>query len=122
LCTICLVEDDPAVRDSVALLLRVGGYEVTEYASARRLLEEDSNVDAFDCLILDMSMPGLSGLELTELLRARNVSVPVVMTSGSPHKVPADRIRKASVRDLLARPFADGQLLESVRLACARGN
>ncbi len=120
MCRICLVDDDQAVRESVALLLRVCGYAVTQYASARLLLE-DLNIDAYDCLIFDMNMPGLSGLELAEILRARNVSAPVVMTTASPQEMPPSRIRRAAIRAMIAKPFTEGELLESVRAACAKG-
>src|ERR1700754_4403917 len=82
--TICIVDDDEAVRDSLSMLLESGGLTTRSYESADAFLEAGLEVDAQDmaCLILDLHMPGTSGLELLRTLRQRGVSRPVFVVSG----------------------------------------
>ena len=78
--TVFLVDDDDAVRDSVSLLMRSAGLRTREFASAAEFLEQYGR-DQLGCLLLDVRMPGMSGLELQKELNRRNHTLPIVFIS-----------------------------------------
>jgi FixJ family two-component response regulator len=116
--TICIVEDDEAVRASTRLLLETAGYKVADFASAEAFLAA-GDVDA-SFLVLDLNMRELNGLELLELLRARGCLIPAVMVTANGARLEA-RTRKAGVLAVLAKPVSSKLLLEWIAKALPRG-
>jgi two-component system response regulator FixJ len=112
---IYIVDDDEAVRDSLRLLLESSGFIAREFASADLLL--NTNIDDMGCLLLDLHMPGISGLELLRLLRARGLKHPMIVISGRRDPVQDAEALAAGASALLSKPFDDQQLLDLVTRA-----
>ena len=110
-----VVDDDEAVRDSMRLLLESSGFIARDFASADLFLRADSG--DMGCLLLDLHMPGTSGLELLRLLRSRGISCPVIVVSGRRDPALDAEAMAAGASALLAKPFDDQQLLELVARA-----
>ena len=114
---IAIVEDDAAICEAFSLLLEINGYKVDIFMSAGAFLT-DAPVDTYDCLVLDMNLPGLNGIELLELLRARNIHVPAIFVTGRADPNLETRARKAGAGETLAKPVTEQTLIagiESVR-------
>jgi two-component system, LuxR family, response regulator FixJ len=107
-----IVDDDEAVRDSIRLLLESSGFIAREFASADLLLRTDTG--DMGCLLLDLHMPGISGLELLRLLRSRGLKRPVIVVSGRRDPVQDAEVWAAGASALLSKPFDDQQLLDLV--------
>ena len=115
--TVCIVDDDEAVRDSLSLLLESGGFVTRSFPSADAFLRAGAQDMA--CLILDLHMPGTSGLELLRLLRKRGWSLPVFVVSGRRDPMLDAEVQAAGATDLLSKPFDDEILLSLVLDAVA---
>jgi len=115
--TVCIVDDDEAVRESLCLLLESSGFLTRSYSSADAFLEAGAQDMA--CLILDLHMPGTSGLELLRLLRTRGLSLPVFVVSGRRDPLLDAEVQAAGATDLLSKPFDDEVLLNLVLDAVA---
>jgi two-component system response regulator FixJ len=111
-----VIDDDEAMRQSLAFLLGAVGIEVQTYESAEAFLEIAPTVKA-GCVITDVRMPGLSGVELLRQLRDRQVSIPVIMITGHGDVPLAVEAMKIGAMDFLEKPFDDEALLASVRSA-----
>jgi two-component system response regulator FixJ len=107
-----IVDDDEAVRDSIRLLLESSGFAAQEFASADLFLK--SETADMGCLLLDLHMPGISGLELLRLLRSRGIRRPVIVVSGRRDPVQDAEVWAAGASALLSKPFDDQQLLDLV--------
>ena len=114
-----VVDDDAPVRKALDRLLRVAGYRVRSFASARDVLTEMSTSNPA-CLILDVRMPDCNGLELFEALRSTRNLVPVIFITGHGDIAMAVRAMKAGAVDFLPKPFDDNALLDAVAQAIAR--
>lgn len=110
---ILVVDDDPAVRRSLQWLLESVAYKVHAFASAAELLAFPE-LRRGVCLITDLRMPGLSGLELHQTLQQRGVEVPTIVITGHGDVPAAVRALKAGVVDFIQKPFNDQQLLDTV--------
>src|SRR4029077_11612549 len=114
-----VVDNDDSVRTAVARLLRAAGYEVRVHASAGDfLLNRQSGCPA--CVILDVRMPGLSGLDLQEAFTKSGDSVPIVFLSGHGDIPTTVRAIKAGAVDFLTKPVENQALLSAVESALAR--
>jgi two-component system response regulator FixJ len=111
-----VIDDDEAMRQSLAFLVGAVGMEVQTYESAEAFLEIAPTVKA-GCVITDVRMPGLSGVELLRQLRDRQVSIPVIMITGHGDVPLAVEAMKIGAMDFLEKPFDDEALLASVRSA-----
>ena len=107
-----IVDDDEAVRDSIRLLLESSGFAALDFASAELFLR--SNIAEMGCLLLDLHMPGISGLELLRQLRSRGIRRPVIVVSGRRDPVQDAEVWAAGASALLSKPFDDQQLLDLV--------
>jgi RNA polymerase sigma factor (sigma-70 family) len=108
-----VVDDDPSMRKALERLLRSAGHDAKTFGSALEFLNF-SHPDAPGCLILDIKMPQLGGLELQERLTEKGISFPIVFITGH-GTVPASvRAFKAGAMDFLQKPFKDSELLEAV--------
>lgn len=114
--TVFIVDDDEAVRDSLRWLMKSVGLAAETYPSAQAFL------DSYDpqrpgCLVLDIRMPGMSGLDLQELLPERGVELPLIFISGHGDVPMAVRALKSGAFDFIEKPFNDQLLLERVQRA-----
>ncbi len=114
---ISVVDDDESVRESIQSLLRSVGFAVKVFASAEEFLKSDCLRDTC-CLILDVRMPGMSGIELHHRLVASHSEVPVIFITahGSDKETRSRAIRDGAV-DYLSKPFSEDALLKAVRKA-----
>ena len=114
---IAVVDDDEAVRDSLAFLLSVSGHYVSAYASAADFLER-CDPSQMDGLILDQHMPKQTGLELLARLRQQGQTLPVLLVTGSPSPDILERAGALGVDRVLEKPVSDEGLMDFVdRLA-----
>jgi two-component system response regulator FixJ len=114
-----VIDDDDDVRESLAFLLESAGFEVTSYDSGVRFLEV-SNGDEVGCLVTDVRMPGLNGLELAARLKSLGSTLPVIVITGHADVPLAVEAMKAGVQDFIEKPFDDVALINSVELALSR--
>ena len=115
-----LVDDDPGVLKALSRLLRAKGYEIRPYSSPQLFLEEH-DVTVPGCAVLDVSMPGLDGLELQRALTATNgFHRPVLFVTGKGDIPTSVRAMKAGAIDFLTKPVKDVDLFEAVSRAEAR--
>lgn len=111
-----IVDDDEAVRDSTSLLLKSVGIVALDFPSADVFLEHFDPVSA-GCILLDLHMPGMSGLELLELLHDRGIETPVIVISGRSDPVLNDLVKRAGAISILSKPSNDEDLLALVKKA-----
>lgn len=116
--TLAIVDDDDDVRTALARLLCSLGHDVKMFASAEEFEAETVTVD---CLIVDVRLPGLSGLELRERLRNRRTPTPVVLITGDSDRLAGDIPQAADTRSV-TKPFDDVELLAAIADAIAFGN
>jgi two-component system, LuxR family, response regulator FixJ len=117
---VVVVDDDPAVRDSMRALLESAGYVVKDYASAKAFLKEP--LPAGGCLVTDIRMPDMDGLELQEEITRRGMDIPVVIMTGHGDVPLAVRAMKAGALDFVEKPFDDEGMLASVQRALLIGH
>jgi FixJ family two-component response regulator len=115
--TVFVVDDDPSIRESLSLLLSSAGYSVNTFASAKEFLESEHSTSGPACLVLDVKMPGISGLDLQKELTSRNYAIPVIFITGHGDIPMSVLAMKKGAVDFLSKPFDDGQLLDAVKVA-----
>jgi two-component system response regulator FixJ len=115
-----IVDDDAAMRDSISFLLASANLQSRRYDSARALLDRLPDIEA-GCILSDIRMPGMSGLELVHELKRQRVAHPIIMLTGHADVALAVEAMKAGVVDFLEKPFVDETLLGAVRAALATG-
>jgi two-component system, LuxR family, response regulator FixJ len=111
-----VVDDDEAVRDSLRLLLKSSGLVVTTMASAQEFLDNHDVAQA-GCLVLDVRMPGFSGLDLQHELNRRGAIIPVIFMSGHGDVPMAVEAMQHGAFDFLQKPFRDQDLLDRIQTA-----
>jgi len=114
-----VVDDDPDVRDALGLLLKLRGHTVHLYDSAESFLQAFPD-DASGCLITDIRMPGMSGLELQQELAARSAEIPIVVLTAHGDVASARTALKAQAIDFLLKPFKEQDLLAAIESAFAQ--
>ena len=114
-----VVDDDPSVRSSLKFLITTVGLHVETFDSAETALQRLSP-DAPNCLVLDVRLRGLSGLDLQNELAARNCQVPIVFITGHGDIPMSVRAMKAGAIEFLTKPFRDQDLLDAVHIALER--
>ena len=114
-----VVDDDAAVRDSVAFLLSSDGLDARSYEGAAALLARSGGLET-GCIVTDIRMPEMNGLEMVVELKRRGVPHPVIVLTGHADVALAVRAMKAGVVDFLEKPFEDEALLRAVRAALSR--
>jgi two-component system, LuxR family, response regulator FixJ len=113
-----VIDDDKAVRESIDFLLRAAGLSVRTYDSATSFLEAAPKIAC--CIITDVRMPGLSGIELLRRLQEMHIGLPVIVIAGHGDVPLAVEAMKCGAVDFLEKPFDDDVLLASVRAALNR--
>ena len=110
-----LVDDEPDVRAALSLMLEIEGWRCVSYASAREFLVE--NMDSPGCLVLDVRMPGMSGLELQQAMEERGIELPVIFLTGHGDLDTAIQSLKRGAVDFLLKPVDDEKLLAAIASA-----
>jgi FixJ family two-component response regulator len=118
--TVFLVDDDSSVRKALARLIRAAGYEVAPFASARQFLESKPETAGVACLVLDVRMPGVNGLELQEALQAAKIAIPIIFITGYGDIPMGVQAMKAGAVDFLPKPVCQETLLPAIEQALAR--
>jgi len=114
-----VVEDDASVREALSSLIRSAGLQVEVFSSAREFLR-GKMPGTPACLVLDVRLPGLSGMDLQQELTSANNRIPIIFITGHGDIPMSVRAMKAGAAEFLTKPFRDEDLLEAIRQAIAR--
>jgi FixJ family two-component response regulator len=114
-----VVDDDASVREALGGLIRSAGWAVEVFASAQQFLER-APVDVPSCLVLDLQLPDLSGLDLQQRMTEAHNEIPIVFISGHGDVPTSVKAMKAGAIEFLTKPLVDGDVIESVRDALSR--
>jgi two-component system response regulator FixJ len=114
-----VIDDDESAREALAFLIDCAGFQVRTYESAVRFLDAVPTMD-HGCIVTDVRMPELTGVELIGRLKALGVKDPVIVITGHADVPMAIQAMKAGVADFLEKPFGDDALLGAIRSALAR--
>jgi FixJ family two-component response regulator len=117
--TVLVIDDDPSVRAALASLIRSVGLLVTVFASAQEFLKAPKP-DSASCIVLDVRLPGVSGLDLQRQLTEAGVHTPVIFMTGHGDIPMSVRAMKAGAVEFLPKPFRDQDLLDAIETALAR--
>jgi two-component system response regulator FixJ len=115
---IYIVDDDHAVRESLQLLLEASGYAVRSFASARTFLDDVESLD-FGCLIVDLQMPEMDGLELQRHLGERGIKLPAVVVTAHGDVATAVQAMRAGAIDFVEKPFSTEAIQAAIGMALA---
>jgi RNA polymerase sigma factor (sigma-70 family) len=115
-----VVDDDTSFRTAIERRLRIAGYEVETYSSAQLLLDRVPAAERPGCILLDVQMPGLSGLELQSRLIELGSTLPIVFVTGHADTPTTVRAIKAGAEDFLTKPASSEQLIAAIERALAR--
>jgi len=108
-----LVDDDPAVRRSVGFMLKTSGYGVQSYESGTELLKNAGQLEE-GCILLDIRMPGMDGLEVQQALQEKGIGLPVIIMTGHGDVGLAVRAMKAGAVDFIEKPFEKEALIAAI--------
>ena len=114
-----VVDDDASFRTAVERRLKLAGYDVETYSSAQQLLDRLPDAEKPGCILLDVQMPGLSGLELQSRLIERGSILPIVFVTGHADTPTTVRAIKAGAEDFLTKPASSEQLIDAIERAMA---
>ena len=114
-----VVDDDESVREALGSLLRSAGLRVETFATAQEFLTSPRS-DEPSCLVLDVRLPGLSGLDLQQRLAEINVEIPIIFITGHGNIPMSVRAMKAGAVEFLTKPFRDQDLLDAIHEAIQR--
>lgn len=117
--TVFVVDDDLAVRESLAALVRFAGWPVLTFSTAQAFLDQARGPTP-GCLVLDVALPDLNGLDLQERLRLERTELPIIFISGVGDVPTSVRAMKAGAVEFLAKPFDDNALLSAIAEAVER--
>jgi len=118
---IAIIDDDPSVREATDELMKSLGYRAATFASAEDFLQSGRMNDT-SCLITDVQMPGLSGIELQSVLIARGNSTPMIFVTAYPEERTRKRALEAGAIGFLSKPFDEARLIEHLEAALQRRN
>jgi FixJ family two-component response regulator len=113
---VAVVDDDLSMREFLPVLLREFGFDARAYESPEEFLRSAS-VDRLDCIVLDIAMPGMSGLELQDVLSRRQRAIPIVFITGEADQSVRARVLAAGAAECLFKPFTDSALFNAVAAA-----
>jgi len=114
-----VVDDDASFRTAIERRLKHAGYEVETYSSAQHLLDRQPGVERPGCILLDVQMPGLSGLELQDRLIELGSILPIVFVTGHSDVPTTVRAIKAGAEDFLTKPIPSEQMIDAIERAMA---
>ena len=113
-----IVDDDDGVRDSLQVFLEAAGYTVRGFASPQDFLTVAKTID-FGCVLVDLQMPGMDGLELKHRLNELNIKLPVVVVTGHGDIATAVEAMRAGAKDFIEKPFTDEAILAGIKMGLA---
>jgi FixJ family two-component response regulator len=116
---ISVIDDDASVRTAADNFLSSYGYEVHTFASAEAFLQS-ARLDDSSCVVADVQMPGMSGLDLLEIIRTRGNDIPFIFITAFPSESVRARAAKASADGLLDKPFSASVLIDCIETAVSR--
>ena len=116
---VLVVDDDVSVREALGSLIRSAGLRVETFASAQEFLARPP-IDAPGCLVLDVRLPGLSGLDLQKRMAEVNLEIPIVFITGHGDVPTSVQAMKAGALEFLTKPFAEQDLLDAIQQAIKR--
>lgn len=119
--TIGIIDDDAALRDSLALVLRFRNYEVVEFGSGEELLESPA-LSRLDCMILDLRMTGVGGLEVLESCRARGLTAPIIVVTAFGNVEAAKRALRSGAFDFLEKPIHEEEMTRVISDALSKSD
>jgi FixJ family two-component response regulator len=114
--TVFVIDDDASVRKSLSRLLRSSGFDTETFASAEQFLERE-HYQGVGCIVLDVRMPGLSGMDLQEELNQAGYIMPIIFITGHGDIPMSVQAMKKGAVDFLTKPFDDEELLQAIRRA-----
>ena len=117
--TVFVVDDDPSVRRAIKRLLESEGLQVEVFGSAREFLQ-GRRPDAPSCLVLDIKLPGITGLDFQRQLAESNIRIPIIFITGHGDIPMTVRAMKAGAVEFLTKPFRDEDLLDAIQVALER--
>jgi FixJ family two-component response regulator len=118
---VAVVDDEVPVRTALGRLLRLAHYEVTLFPCGEAFLESLESQKP-DCVVLDINMPGMSGLDVQRRLRSVSIDIPAICITSGEDSALARAALDAGAVDLLRKPFSNHDLLEAIRAALRRGD
>lgn len=113
---IVIVDDDPSMRDALSALVRSIGMAVVAYPSADDCVAAGAHASA-DCIVTDVQMPGMSGIELLELMRRQHLATPVIVVSAYPSAALQARATAAGNASFLGKPFDGNDMVARIEQA-----
>lgn len=119
--TVFVIDDDHSIQKSLSRLIRSVGYNVEVFASANEFLHRKHYEDPC-CLVLDVRMPGLSGLDLQEELKKKEISIPIIFITGHGNIPMSVKAMKSGAVDFLPKPFDDQELIDAIYHAIEKAN
>jgi FixJ family two-component response regulator len=117
--TVFVVDDDASVREALQGLIRSAGFGVETYATAQAFLA-GPRAEGASCLVLDVRLPGLSGLDLQQRMAELDLPIPIIFLTGRGDVPTSVRAMKAGAVEFLTKPFVDGDLLQAIHEAIER--
>ena len=115
-----VIDDDASFRTAIERRLKLAGYDVETYSSAQQLLDRLPGVEKPGCILLDVQMPGLSGLDLQSCLIERGSILPIIFVTGYADTPATVRAIKAGAEDFLTKPATSAQLIDAIERAMTR--
>ena len=115
-----VIDDDASFRTAIERRLKLAGYDVETYSSAQQLLDHLPDVERPGCILLDVQMPGLSGLDLQSRLIERGSILPIIFVTGYADTPATVRAIKAGAEDFLTKPASSAQLIDAIERAMTR--
>lgn len=115
-----VVDDDPAVRDALRMLLEAAGHVVKAYPDAEHFVADGMTMPGPGCVVSDVRMPGMSGLDLLRVLQDRGIELPLIVITGHADVSMAVQALKEGAADFIEKPFDDSIFLSAVAKALAR--
>lgn len=116
---ICIVDDDEGVADSLKLLLEAFGFIVRSYISAAQFLADELHPTA-GCLVIDLHMPGMSGLDVVEHLQLGGIQLPTILASGRLDTRARERAASLGVTVIIEKPFAARNMVDLIRASVSQ--
>lgn len=119
--TVIIIDDDSSIRTAITRLLKSAGFRTRSFASPKEFLENDFSTEDATCLVLDVKMPGMSGIDLQEELQRKTLNMPIVFITGHGSIPMSVKAIKSGAVDFLEKPFEDHTLIQAISTAIEQG-